>query len=262
MRNILLLSILCLTSFWIHAQQEKLEIEGAIKIGNSEDPTPAPGTIRWAGTDFQGWNGTSWVSLTAGKQYVKDIDNNSYEIVTIGTQVWMSENLRATHYNDKTPIQIVTDNTAWSSLSTPAYTWYNNGPSEYGALYNYYTVADTNSLNVCPTGWHVPSDTEWTMLTDFLDETSTATGKMTETGLSHWNSPNTVATNESGFTGLPGGVRVFDGTFGNIGQVGNWWSSTESSSNIAWYRFLNTTGILARHDFDKRLGCSVRCLRD
>ncbi len=121
----------------------------------------------------------------------------------------MAENLRVTRYNDGTAIPQVIDNTAWTNLSTPAYTWYDNGSSDYGALYNYYTVADTNSLNVCPVGWDVPTDTEWATLTTYLGGVSVAGGKMKESGLAHWNSPNTGATNESGFAGLPGGFRNY-----------------------------------------------------
>ena len=239
-------------------QEEKLEVEGAIQIANSEDPTPDPGTIRWTGSDFEGWNGTEWVSLTAGKQYVEDIEHNSYRIVTIGTQTWTAENLRVTRCNDGTAIPLVTVNSTWEALSTAGYTWYNNGGSDYGALYNWYAV---NTCNICPTGWHVPTDAELTILTDFLGGLSVAGGKMKEAGLAHWFNPNTGATNESGWTGLPGGFRNTNGTFINVGH-GFWWSSTESGGN-ARYRNLNFNHDDAGEFInDKRFGFSVRCLRD
>lgn len=256
------LIILLIVVFYSNTySQEKLAVEGAIIIKNSEDPSPEPGTIRWTGADFEGWNGSEWMSLTTSA--VKDIDNNTYKIVTIGTQTWMAENLRVTRYNDGTAIPLVSDPTAWSVLTTPGVTWYNNGEEapEYGALYNYYTVADTNSRNVCPEGWHVPSDAEWTSLTDYLGGVSIAGEKMKETGLTHWTALNTGATNESGFTGLPGGY-LHDGMFLLIKMFGAWWSSTESGAS-AWYRSVDySTASVSPGLVDKRSGFSVRCVRD
>jgi uncharacterized protein (TIGR02145 family) len=137
---------------------------------------------------------------------VTDIDGNIYHTVTIGTQVWMVENLKTTKYRNGDPIPNVTGN-AWAALTTGAYCWYNNDAATYkatyGALYNWYAVAD--SRNIAPTGWHVPTDAEWTTLTTFLGGESVAGGKLKETGTNHWTSPNTGATNETGFTALPGG---------------------------------------------------------
>ena len=147
---LIVISIISLANLSGYSQEEKLEIAGVIQIANSEDPTPDPGTIRWTGNDFEGFNGAKWVSLT-GKQYVTDINNNRYPILAIGTQTWMLENLRAISCNDGTPIPLVTDNSAWEGLSTAGYSWYNNVASDLGALYNWYAVKD---CNVCPTGWH------------------------------------------------------------------------------------------------------------
>jgi uncharacterized protein (TIGR02145 family) len=147
---------------------------------------------------------------------VKDIDNNRYEIETIGSQTWMAENLKTTRYNDGSAIPLIADDdTAWGTASTnkaPAYTWYGNDVSNlitYGALYNWYAIDMllNGSKNVCPTGWHVPTDVEWTTLTNYLGGTGLAGGKMKEAGLAHWTSPNSGATNESGFAGLPSGYR-------------------------------------------------------
>ncbi|MBI5010148.1 MAG: fibrobacter succinogenes major paralogous domain-containing protein, partial [Bacteroidia bacterium] len=137
---------------------------------------------------------------------VSDIDGNVYQTVTIGTQVWMKENLKTTKLNDGIALPNVIDNAAWAALTTTGYCWYNNDAttykSTYGALYNWYAV---NTGKLCPIGWHVPSDDEWTLLTTFRGGYSVAGGKLKETGTLHWTSPNTGATNETGFTALPGG---------------------------------------------------------
>ncbi len=195
---------------------------------------------------------------------VNDNEGNVYHTVTIGTQVWMVENLKATKYNDDTSIPLVTDATDWQNLSTPAYCWNDNDEATYkatyGALYNWYTV---NAGNLCPTGWHVPSDAEWTTLTTFLGGEDVAGGKLKEAGTTHWLSPNEEATNESGFTALPGGDRWFNGTFPGIGAGGYWWSSTEHSSSFAWYRFMYYLLGYVDRDYDaKEVGFSVRCVKD
>ncbi len=198
-----------------------------------------------------------------------------YNTVTIGTQLWMAENLKTTKYNDGTPIPNVTDNTAWAALTTGAFSDYNNTPANstiYGRLYNWYAVdnnaatkvASNGGKNVCPTGWHVPTDAEWTTLTTYLGGESVAGGKLKETGTTHWLSPNTGATNETGFTALPGGNRYGDGSFDNIGGDGNWWSSTEySTTTPAWYRLMHYSGATVYRGYnDKQSGFSVRCVRD
>jgi len=192
-----------------------------------------------------------------------DQDGGVYKTVTIGTQTWMAENLKVTTYNDGTTIPNVTDATAWSELTTGALCDYENTPSNsatYGKLYNWYAV---NTGKLCPTGWHVPSDAEWTTLTDYLGGASVAGGKLKETGTTHWNSPNTDATNETGFTALPGGLRFNIGAFHFIGGYGNWWSATEGSATHAWDRNMDSRySSVGRSNFDKELGFSVRCVRD
>jgi uncharacterized protein (TIGR02145 family) len=192
-----------------------------------------------------------------------DLDGNVYHSITIGTQTWMVENLKTTMYNDTTAIPLVTDAT-WSTLTTPAYCWFNNDPATnknpYGALYNWYTV---NSNKLCPTGWHVPSDDEWATMITYLGGDTLAGGKLKEAGTAHWTSPNTSADNSSGFTALPGGSHYTNGSFYLNGKYGWYWSSTESSSADAWHQYMiYNTGIISRTAGSKSLGFSVRCIKN
>lgn len=194
---------------------------------------------------------------------VTDIDGNIYKTVKIGNQWWMAENLKTTRCNDGTSIPFVTDNTAWSNLTTPGYCWYSNDQvtygNIYGALYNWYTV---QTGNLCPDGWHVPADAEWTNLTEYLGGDSIAGGKIKETGITHWANPNTGATNETGFSALPGGSRS-DYGFGFINTNVLWWSATEYDTNLAWYRFMyHYTTSVYKYYRSKKLGFSVRCIKD
>jgi uncharacterized protein (TIGR02145 family) len=197
-----------------------------------------------------------------------DADGNVYKTVIIGTQTWMAENLKTTKYKDGTtgiPLEI--DNNLWANLTGPAYCWYNNDENTnkplYGALYNWFTV---NTGNLCPTGWRVPTDDEWTTLTTFLGGESVAGGKLKESGTDHWLTPNTGATNESGFTARPGGYRYrLDGTFNDIGKLSYWWSSTEYiyDASKAYYRELfNDQASVYREGATKTAGKYVRCLKN
>lgn len=268
-------TLLLLVTLFIFAEitlcQEKIEIEGALIIKDSEDANPKAGTIRYNATtnDFEGWNGVFWASLTGFTLgTVTDIDGNTYQTVKIGDQEWMTQNLRTTKYNDGSIIPNITNNTDWANLSTGAYSWYNNDnvyEQPYGKLYNWFAVDDSRGL--CPTGWHVPTDAEWTILTDYLGGSSIAGGYLKEAGTTHWSVPNTGATNKSGFTGLPGGERWTSGVFQAFGFYGAWWSSTETGPNSgdAWTRFLNydDTAIDASDGEDnKTAGCSVRCIQN
>jgi len=251
--------------------------------------------------DMYYWNGNSWVLIPIGTQgqvltvannipswttlqnnsgSVIDIDGNTYQTVTIGSQVWMKENLKVSKYRNGDPIPTNLSDTDWQSTTSGASAIYNNDSANnttYGKLYNWYAVADPRGL--CPAGWHVPTDHDWQLLTKYLDPAADTTqccsniagGKMKSTGTIEagtglWNSPNQDANNSSGFTGLPGGDRLGNGSNGiyvNIGTNGFWWSSTEYTSSFAFFSYL-----LYNFDFSyryndlKTYGFSVRCLRD
>lgn len=194
-----------------------------------------------------------------------DGDGNHYPVVMIGNQIWMAENLKTTKYSNGTAIPLVTDNVSWAALSSPAYCWYDNDSithgTAYGALYNWFAV---ETGNLCPTGWHVPTDAEWTMLIDFLGGDSVASEQLKETGTTHWWGSNTNATNFSGFTALPGGGRDYNnGGFYLIGRSSSWWSSTAYSNTHALNRFmLFNNNFIAVWNYHKNYGYSVRCVRD
>jgi uncharacterized protein (TIGR02145 family) len=185
----------------------------------------------------------------------------------------MAENLKTINFYDSTPIPSVTNGSAWAALTTSGYCWYNNDSitykGTYGALYNWYAVG-TGKL--CPTAWHVANDADWHTLILYLDanavlsnpESWIAGGKLKESGTTHWPSPNTGATNESGFTALPGGNRTYNfGAFINNGSDGLWWSSSGYDAGNAWYRIMyydNT--YVTRNYSSKNAGLSVRCVKD
>ena len=206
---------------------------------------------------------------------VTDIEGNIYETVLIGNQWWMAENLHTATYANGDAIPNITGNTAWAQLSTGAWCHHNNNTANnaiYGKLYNWYTTVDPR--NLCPVGWHVPGDAEWNTLISYLDpnyipntigvQSQTAGGKMKSTGMQHWLSPNSAATNERGFSGLPGGhLDATSGNFSFVGNYGYWLSSTQYSASNVWIRFLfYNTGNVTRASYNKVDGFSVRCVKD
>ena len=205
-------------------------------------------------------------SLLINENTVTDIDDNVYHTVRIGTQVWMVENLKTMHYRDGTPIPNVTDAEEWKNLKSGAYCDYNNDAKNsdtYGRLYNWY--AATDSHNIAPIGFHVPSDAEWKILTDYLGGEKVAGDSLKEKGTTHWTNYNTGATNKSEFKALPGGNRIYDGSFLNMGRNGLWWSSSHFSSVDAFMRGMDLidSGVYRYSDgTTKSRGFSVRCLRD
>lgn len=202
---------------------------------------------------------------SAGTSYGNVVTFFTYQEVMIGTQIWMLKNLDVSTYRNGDPIPQVNDPTAWAALFTGGWCWYNNDSATYattyGKLYNWYAVNDPRGL--APTGWHVPSAAEWATLSTFLGGDAVAGGAMKETGTTHWLAPNTEATNSSGFTGLPGGDRYFNGVFLDLGTHGLWWSSTEIDIPYAKYSLLNWGfGEIFRLDNEKQRGFSVHCIKD
>ncbi len=194
---------------------------------------------------------------------LSDIEGNVYSTVTIASQVWMAENLKTITYNDGTTVPLITDATEWGLLETPGCCWYGNDPDTYGdtygALYNWYTI---ESGNLCPEGWHVPTDNDWEILYNYLGGLI-AGGKLKETGTIHWQSPNVGATNETGFTFLPSGFRLQGGLYVNVRTYGHSWSSSEFDAENALFRYTTyEDNIFYRWYADKNCGKPARCIKD
>ena len=202
---------------------------------------------------------------SAQNDSVKDIDGNVYKTVKIGTQVWMAENLKTAHYRDGTPIKEIEIKSKWANafqVKAGAWCYYHNDSMNnipYCKLYNWYAVANTHHL--CPTGWHVPADSEWTVLTDYLGGNQIAGDKMKDTTL--WMTSNTGADNSSGFTVLPAGYCGRGGVFNDLGYGAYFWSSAEDSSKFAWFCIFSYKAphVLRTSDY-KENGLSVRCVGD
>ncbi len=195
---------------------------------------------------------------------VTDTDGNVYLVDTIGSQVWMVENLKTTRFNDGTPIPLVTGDVPWTALVTPGYCWSGNDSSTnkktYGALYNWYAV---HTGKLAPKGWHVASDSDWGVLVGYLGGDSKAGAPLKEAGMQHWLTPNAGATNMTGFSALPGGFRYDFGAFATIGSYGHWWSSTAFLDSDSWCRFMDSgTSAVTRSNMYKNYGLSVRCVHD
>lgn len=196
---------------------------------------------------------------------VTDIDGNKYKTIVTGTQTWMAENLNAVSFNDGTPVSFIREATVWQSLITPAYCWYNYDSISYGGLYNWYVINSTanGGKNICPNGWHVPSDSDWEILMTYLGGKEDAGTKLKETGSLHWYSTSPSITNETGFTAIPSGYRNYAGTFNSIKRYGYWWSATEFSATDAYCRNMNYGyNSVERTSSNKKSGLSVRCIKD
>ncbi len=238
--------------------------------------------MRWKKSALENCAGIPCVPR-CGDLTIRDVDGNAYNTVQIGTQCWTTTNLKVTKYNDgitSIPLNNTytsgTVSTVWQGLTTGAYTIYGNEASSgtnatnYGFLYNYYaaagiiTAGGTSTKNICPMGYHVPTDSDWTVITNFLGGASVAGGKMKQTGTTLWNTPNTGADNTSGFTGLPGGFRDSDGSFIFITNIAFFWSATEFDTSTAWYLSLYSFGglVIRNNFYNKSVGASIRCLRD
>ena len=195
---------------------------------------------------------------------VTDVCGNIYHSVSIGTQVWTVEDLKTIKFCNGDTIPNVIQSSDWSVLTTSAYCNYDNlisNGNTYGHLYNFLAVSD--SRKICPTGWHVATDADWTTLTTLLGGTTVAGGKLKETGTSHWLAPNTGATDPYGFNALPNGERRSTASFSYLGEYANWWTSTEYDATQAWVRYISNTGIdITRQLYNKGYGYAVRCVKD
>ncbi len=204
---------------------------------------------------------------------IVDADGNVYQSVIIGTQEWLTTDLRTTKCNDGTPIPLVEDRTAWGALTTPGYSWYDNDKAGqtakgYAPLYNWATV---NQCDICPSGWRIPTDEELKTLINYLGGKQLAGGSIKEAGTTHWASPNTGANNKSGYTALSGGSRGSFGTFSGLSNSGLWWSSTEVATNPnfpqrtakAWSLTLSNqssgSGVVPNN---RKSGFSIRCIKN
>jgi uncharacterized protein (TIGR02145 family) len=206
------------------------------------------------------------IILTTNSLPVTDINGNVYDTQTICNQSWTKTNLKVTKYRNGDIIPQVTNGTQWAGLTTGAYCSYNNDPANdaiYGKLYNWYAINDPRGL--APVGYHIPTDTEWSTLTSCLGGESGTAGAMKETGIAHWQSPNSGATNSSGFTGLPGGFRHSNGQFSSINTMGSWWSSTEYIGIVTGGKIrslLSNTNDVTNNIANKVFGLSIRCIKD
>jgi uncharacterized protein (TIGR02145 family) len=209
--------------------------------------------------------GTITVTVfTCGTNTVSDIDLNTYNTVTLGSQCWITENLKTSRYRNGDLIPSGFNNTNWANLTTGGRSWYFNDSTTYenpyGNLYNFYAVEDSRGL--CPLGWHVPSDGEWTTLTNSLSPD--ASNKMRTTGLTYWSATNLGVSNVTGFSAVGNGARWLDGAFVNLKNNAYVWSSTPLDANQIYHRDFrnNNANVIRQWNMNKRVGCSVRCLKD
>ncbi|MGD0711858.1 MAG: fibrobacter succinogenes major paralogous domain-containing protein [Bacteroidales bacterium] len=234
-----------------------LSAQGITKYGESTNSS----------TNFVNQNGKTGSSSMLNKNgkilsssgTVTDCDGNVYTPVTIGTQVWLSENLKTTHYTTGCTAIPYASGSTWTSESTGAYTYYATyDTTVFGLLYNWYAVTNTDSL--CPSGWHVPDSTEWGTLISYLGGYSSAGGALKQSGTTYWAAPNTGATNSSGFTALPGGY--YNGSPSDITNDGNYWTSTASGSNAYYMYLYYGAAYVQKNTSAKTLGYSVRCIKN
>jgi len=293
MQKTILLLPLCLFLFVnsLISQDEKMVIQGAIVIDNNDDPNPVAGTIRWTGADFEGYDGSQWLSLTCCNLAdttvtVTDQDGNEYPTVNIGSQCWMGENLRVTTYNDGTPIPFAADPAGWLANNTagntiPTYSWILDDPTTaipHGAVYNWFAI-DTianGGKNICPQGWHVPTELDIEILLQTVDPAATPSSSLVAggilkstgdlvTGDGLWESPNTGAIDSLGFTAVPSIRRNSGGTWfsGTPKYILNLWSSDSLTPTVGY-------GLTFRYDdteanagfFSGSYGLACRCLKD
>jgi uncharacterized protein (TIGR02145 family) len=285
MKKIIVAAIGLVTLATLNGQAVEQRLPVAEEISNRRTPFNLEEIkVRWKKAALENCTGVPCTttgpgtggSFTCGTSTVADIDGNTYNTVLIGTQCWTKSNLKVSKYNDGTAIPLDASGGStgfgagetWSTRTAGAYCILDNEPStgtnasNLGFLYNW--DAATDPKKICPAGWHVPSEEEWKILISYLGGSGIAGGKMKST--IGWNAPNTGATNESGFSALPGGYRFTDGSFYDIRDHAFFWSATEIDYNLAWYRDLyNFNGEVNRFIYiyySKSVGASVRCIRD
>jgi uncharacterized protein (TIGR02145 family) len=223
-----------------------------------------PGEVYYVRSYAINSDGIAYGNLEVFSTKIADADGNIYNTILLKDKIWMVENLKTTSFNDGTTIPLVVDNTSWLTLSAPGFCYYNNdeisNKASYGGLYNWYAV---NTGKLCPSDWHVASDEEWTDFTSFMAGEIIAGGRLKETGTAHWFSPNNGATDEKGFTALPGGSRDKSGIYNQLGLDGNWWSTSEYNINESWYRNMNYNVAGVKRNYQsKSNGLSVRCIKN
>ncbi len=261
----------CFFVFIHFADGQKIITNGAIQLGKDTLGSPETGTIRWSGSDFEGWTGSQWLSLTLGAK-VMDADGNTYYPIKIGSQIWLDRNLKTTKYNDGSSIPFSSNAGQWNTAAVnmqPSYCWYNDDELTYGvpygALYNFYALdsISNGAKNVCPTGWMVPSKTDIEKLRDFLGGQNIAGGKLKEVGLSFWSSPNLAATNLSGFSGVGAGRRGPSGTFAGFKNTGYLRTRTLVTPPNSTYALLTSLdAMLVVSEWNNGIGMSIRCIRE
>ena len=194
---------------------------------------------------------------------LEDIDGNVYDAISIGAQIWMTDNLRVTKFNDGTLLTYANPDDDLMNLTSGSMSYYDDNPanaSTYGALYNWHAVG---SGKLCPNGWHIPSDGEWNTLINFLGGEDVAGGHMKAIGTSHWNAPNQEATNNSGFTALPAGYLFDNGNYNSIGNITHWWTATENGAQEAFDRYVYfQNGKVVKGTYSKQVFYSCRCVKD
>ncbi len=243
---------------------QSIEIEGDLTIENASLISPPAGTIRWTGQDFEGWNGSQWISLTGYARLgsLQDIEGNQYVTIRIGYQEWMMENLKVSTLNDNSDFDQIQDPGQWSLLDKAAWCWYENKEENeevYGKLYNWYTV---NTGKLCPIGWQVGSDAEWMTLINSHGAVSNAGVRMKDTVAEFWKNSSEPGMNERGFRARGGGYRNAAGSFNNMLYNGYFWTSSSYDMSNAWFQILYfDQSKIDAIPGDKRYGLSVRCFR-
>lgn len=213
------------------------------------------------------FNMTFGLPILSIAQSISDMDGNMYTTVKINQQTWLGQNLNVSHFRNGDPIPEVRTDEEWEKAGNehkPAWCYYENSTAQgktYGKLYNWYAVNDPRGL--APKGYHIPTDQDWNTMSSYLGGGEKAGGKLKEKGMAHWKSPNTEATNSSGWNGLPAGLNYSFGTFVGVGSTGYWWTSVENgevTANVYSLSFENST--LFDLFLNKGVGLSVRCIRD